>query len=56
MRESAAQAHADAHKRISGTTSRLISGLIGTDPEDADYAEILGTRYIRGLAMLNDRS
>jgi len=52
--ELAAQAHADAHKRISGTVSRLISGLVGTDPKDADYAEKLGTRYVRGLAMLDE--
>ena len=52
--ELAAQTHAYAHKRISGTSSRLVSELLNTDPEDADYAGKLGTRYIRGLAMLDE--
>jgi len=52
--ELAAQTHAYAHKRISGTTSRLTSELLNADPEDADYAERLGTRYVRGLAMLDE--
>lgn len=52
--ELAAQTHAYAHKRISGTTSRLTSELLNTDPEDEDYAEKLGTRYIHGLAMLDE--
>jgi len=27
---------------------------LNADPEDADYAERLGTRYVRGLAMLDE--
>jgi len=50
----AARTYAYAHERISGTTSRLTSELLGADPEDEGYAERLGTRYVRGLAMLDE--
>lgn len=52
--ELAAQTHAYAHKRISDTASRLTSELLNVDPEDAGYAERLRTRYVRGLAMLDE--
>ena len=49
--ELAAQTYSHAHKRISGTTARIISELIDTTPKDA---ENLGTRYVRGLALLEE--
>jgi hypothetical protein len=50
----AARTYAYAYERISGTTSRLTSELLKVDPEDESYAESLGTKYIRGLAMLDE--
>ena len=46
--ELAAQTYAHANERISGTTSRLTSELLNADPKK------LGTKYIRGLAMLDE--
>jgi len=46
--ELAAQTYSHAHKRISGTTARIISELIDADQKD------MGTSYIRGLAMLEE--
>ena len=52
--ELASQTHAYAHERISKTASKLTSELLNASTEDADYAERLGTKYVRGLAMLDE--
>jgi len=49
--ELAAQTYSHANKRITGTTSRLISEMIAMEPKNAVK---LGTSHIRGTAMLNE--
>jgi aminopeptidase YwaD len=52
--ELAAQTYSYANKRITETTARLISELLGIDQKNDDYTAKLGTRYLRGLAMLDE--
>ena len=47
----AAETYSHSNKRITGTTSRLISEMVAIDPNNA---EKIGTSYIRGNAMLDE--